>query len=104
MTKNEMLAIADEFEEEDIPLNAFELVKEKFSTRHDLHVYLLLDKILSRNPKVNKSHALITAARNSEVFFSFEPKDLADVITKEEIRELVLCNVSFNSEGLSMFV
>lgn len=104
MTKDEMLALVDEFEEEDIPLNAFELIKEKLSTRHDLHVYLLLDRILSRNPNINKSHDLITAARNSEVFFSFESKDLATVITKEEIRELVLCNVSFCSEGLSMFV
>ena len=104
MTKNEMLEIADKFEEEDIPINAFELIEEKLSTRHDLHVYLLLDRILSRNPKLNKSHDLITAARNSEVFFSVDPKDLASVITKEEIRELILCNVSFDPEGLSMFV
>lgn len=104
MTKNEMLDIADYFSEQDMPINAFELIENKLSTRKDLHVYLLLDKILSRNTKLNKQHDLITAAKNSEIFFSFEAKELAKVITKEEIIDLIHCNVSFNSEGLSMFV
>ena len=79
----------------------FELVKNKRSTRADLHAFLLLDEL------VPGTHDIVSYAEHDEIFLSIDARDLEKAgISEEQIHELVCCGVMYDAENdsLSMFV
>ena len=49
---------------------------------------------------------MISAAKHDEIYFDFDIEELAKVITKEQILDLVRCGVNYDSDNdcLYMFV
>lgn len=84
----------DEFEDEFLK---FERVKEKFSSRPDLHAFILLDKLLPG------TEDMVAAAEHDEIYLSPDPKELAKLATKDELRDLHRCGVRADDNGLCMF-
>lgn len=73
-------------------------VTNKLSQRRDLHVFLLLDKLIP-----DKSRDIIAAAEHDMIYLEGHLEEIAEVITDEQIEELAHCGV-FIDDGLSMFV
>ncbi len=77
----------------------FENIEERLSTRRDMHAMIILDKVLPGN------NNMIAASGHDEVWLCIACEDLAEVITEEDILNLVRCGVMLDSdEGLKMFV
>ena len=83
----------DEFEDEFLK---FERIAEKFSSRPDLHAFILLDKLLPGD------RDMVAAAEHDEIYLSPEPKELLKVATKDQLRDLHRCGVR-DDNGLCMF-
>lgn len=78
----------------------FDRVQNKQCTRPDIHAFLLLDKLVTRN------RDMVSAAEHDEIWLDVEPEELAKVATEEQIIELIRCGVRFEAatESLAMFV
>lgn len=78
----------------------FDRVQKKVSNRMDLHAFMLLDMILPG------SCDMVAAAEHDMIYLDVEIAELAEVITEEQVIELVRCGVNCNLEndGLTMFV
>lgn len=90
MNKKKLISLFDKYSEE-VSLCAFDDVENKYSNRSDLHAFILLDKIIPSN------HNIICSAQHKEIFLECKIKELAKVITEEQIKELVACGVSYDS-------
>lgn len=79
----------------------FDRVTEKSSKRHDLHAFILLDKLVPGH-----SQPIIGAAAHDEIFLHVDANRLASVITEDLVIELLRCGVFFDPEcdSLAMFV
>lgn len=77
----------------------FDRVTEKRSNRPDLHAFLLLDHL---QPGTGD---MVSAAEHDEFYLSINLDDLADVISEDQVVELVRCGVRLDSsgDGLAMF-
>jgi hypothetical protein len=67
----------------------FERVKKRRSNRPDLHAFMLLDEILPGKKDI------VGAAEHDQVFLSIDCRELAKVITEEQIIELLRCGVGY---------
>ena len=76
----------------------FERVNPKRSRRADLHAFLLLDELVPGKTDI------IGDAHHDIFYIDIELKDLAKVITEEQVIELVRCGVGCDQHGLYMFV
>ena len=74
-------------------------VTNKLSLRADLHVMIMLDKLLP-----GETMDMVCSAEHDQIWLSVDPEKLAAVITDEQIRELAYCNVFEDMDSLSMFV
>lgn len=83
----------DEFEEDFLK---FDAIKEKLSTRPDLHAFILLDKL------VPGTRDLISAAEHDEYYLSIEPDELLKVATKDQLRDLHRCGVRYDGANDSL--
>lgn len=79
----------------------FDRVQNKFSQRNDVHAFILLDKLV---PDDNTD--MVSAAVHDEIWLGIDVKDLLEVITEEQVIELVRCGVRWDSSinCLAMFV
>jgi len=75
----------------------FENITNKFSTRPDLHAFILLDKI------VPSEACIISAAEHDKIYLQTDIEELAKFAIKEDIIDLIRCFVNYESEGLYMF-
>jgi hypothetical protein len=71
----------------------FDNIKNKLSNRPDLHAFLLLDSLISGNENI------ISNAQHDQYWLCFELEDIAKIITKEQIEELVCCGVHIEEDG-----
>jgi hypothetical protein len=76
----------------------FERVETKRSNRPDLHAFLLLDEL------VPGDRDIIACGEHDEVYLSIDEDELAAVVTKAQVIELVRCGVRCDGNGLCMFV
>ena len=95
MTKEEMIQFAKEENEKSL---RFDPIKSKRSRRADIHAFLLLDELVPGNDN------MVLNAEHDKIWLEVELSELAKVVTKEQIVELVHCGVMFDDVGLSMYV
>ena len=80
-------------------LKDFENLAVKYSSRRDLHAFMLLDSLLP-----NSKHDMVCAAEHDIIYLSVDVSELCQVITDEQIRELALCGCIREDDHLAMFV
>ena len=80
----------------------FDRVKNKRSARADLHAFLLLDEL---QPHIagDGNGDMVSAAEHDEFYLCIDTEKLAEVITDEQIIELVRCGVMYSEASLMMF-
>jgi hypothetical protein len=101
MTSEEMTELFKKYGDS-VSYNDFEKFEkiDKKSKRKDLHAFLLLDEILGDSC----SDDMVSEAEHDQIYLGVDMELLAEKITEEQVKELVICGV-FISEGyLSMFV
>jgi hypothetical protein len=76
----------------------FDLVKNKRSSRPDLHAFMLLDSLFPG------SHDVVSASEH-DVIYLFPSEDKIESLTDEQILELTRCGVMYDddSDSLMMF-
>ena len=84
----------------------FSDIKNPRVNRPDLHAFLLLNEIAPS--EINRSgHGwdIVSCAEHDEIWLSVTLEQLAPVITKEQVEELVACGVYLDrdTESLHMF-
>jgi hypothetical protein len=92
------MSIHDRFEAVNDDYLKFDRVKEKRSSRPDLHAFLLLDEIFTA------PRDIIQAAEHDEIFLDIN-EEQASKLTDDQILELVRCGVRYSEcDCLCMFV
>jgi hypothetical protein len=93
MTRNDLKVFFNRYAETD-ESHKFERIEVKFSKRDDLHAFM------------PDGHTTVSACNHDEIFLAFDVDALAEVITEEQILELVRCGVGYDShhDALYMFV
>ena len=95
MDIGELEALFDEFNGE---FHHFERVEVKRSSRSDLHAFMLLDNLV---PGI---HRMVSSAEHDEIYLEVGAEDVAPVITREQVLELIRCGVRYEDSGFRMFV
>lgn len=77
----------------------FDKIENKLSNRPDLHAFLLLDKLVPGDSDI------VSAAEHDQIWLVTDVNKLVEVITEEQIVELVRCGVMIDSDdcGLCMY-
>lgn len=88
------------FEKHNDEFLEFERVKNKLSTRRDIHAFILLNQLLPDTGDI------LSAAEHDEVWLSIDVSDLAKVATEYQIIDLIRCGIRYDSDidSLAMFV
>jgi hypothetical protein len=91
--------LIDTFEKYNDEFCKFENVQNKLSNRPDLHAFILLDKLVPGNSDI------ISASEHDEFYLDIDIQKLEQVITEEQIVDLVRCGVRYDTgyDCLSMF-
>ena len=78
----------------------FDRVEPKLSKRPDLHAFLLLDLLCPGTDDI------VGCGEHDEIWLNIDLEHLAQVVTKEQILDLVRCGVRFDQsvDSLAMFV
>ncbi len=78
----------------------FDRVENKTSQRHDLHAFMLLDRLVPGKGDI------VSAAEHDEIWLGVSPEELAKVATEDQIIELIRCGVRHDgdTDSLAMFV
>ncbi len=92
--------IEEVFDKHDDEYIEFERVKNKLSSRKDIHAPILLNQL------VPGTRDMVSAAEHDEFYLDVDVEELAKVATEKQIVELIRCGVRYDSEtdGLAMFV
>lgn len=86
------------FKKHDDEFLEFKRVKNKLSSRPDIHAFILLNQL------VPGTRDMVSAAKHDEIFLDIDADELAKVTTKEQVIDLIRCGVRFDDYGLAMFV
>jgi len=70
----------------------FERVKNKLSSRPDLHAFLLLDSMCPG------SDDMVSSARDDEIYLGVDPHSVLDAVTESMVVDLIRCGISYNRE------
>jgi|ERR1700722_1029659 len=92
MTLEEMEALWRKHDDE---FGKFSIIQNKLASRKDLHALIVLDKIL---PHKEGGDDIISAAEHDQFWLAIDVNELAEVITEEQIIELIRCGVFYDSE------
>jgi len=68
------------------------------SARKDLLAFMLLDRL------VPTGYCMISAAEHDQIWLGVDTEALAEVISDDDIRQLILLGVFIQEESLTMFV
>lgn len=90
MTTQEIYAIYEEISDEEFL--KFDRVNPKRSRRSDLHAFLLLDELMPSD------RDMVSDAAHDEIWLEVDLGRLAEIITRDQLIELVRCGVRFDSE------
>lgn len=96
MTIDEMAELFNRYES--CEYLAFDRVANKLSKRHDLHAFIVLDKLFPDD------YNIIECASHDEIYLSVNVEEFAEVATEELIIELVRCGVFFDGYSFNMYV
>jgi len=79
----------------------FKKVKNKLSTRTDLHAFLLLDSLLP-----GSKDDIVACGEHDQIWLGVDMDKLAKVITEDQVVELRRCGIFMDedTDSLSMFV
>jgi hypothetical protein len=88
------------FEKFDDEYIKFERVENKLSSRPDLHAFILLDQLCPHDSD------MVSAAEHDEIYLDIDMDKLAEVVTEDQVCDLVRCGVRYDGEldCLCMFV
>lgn len=97
MTRKELIAAFVAGNDEYLSTNNLAAPRSK---RRDLHAFLLIDQLLPN------SDTVLTAAEHDVVFINADLDELSEVISKEQVLDLLRCGVRVDQygDGLMMFV
>ncbi len=95
LTLDEVIELFDKNNDEH---GKFELIKNKFSKKHDLHGFILLDKLL---PDVNND--IIGDSGHEEFYIGVDMDEFSKVATEEIIIELLRCSINYDSSNDCLF-
>jgi hypothetical protein len=92
--------LSETFDKFDDDYIKFELIENKLSSRPDLHAFILLNQLVPGN------RDMVSAAEHDEIYLDVSIDDLAEVITEQQVQELVRCGVRYDDglDCLCMFV
>lgn len=97
MTLDDLKALFKKHEDEYID---FDRVEHKLANRPDLHAFILLDRL------VPGKRDIVATAEHDQFWVEVSPEDLAEVVTEEQVIELLHCGIMYDSDidSLSFFV
>lgn len=100
MTLEEMKVVFENHAEDPMDVRRFGLIKNPQSYRPDLCGLMMLDRL------VPGKRDIISAGEHDQVWLNVDLAKLAEVVTEEDIMNLLRCGIWYDSEGgsLSMFV
>ena len=87
-----MKTLSERFEQFEDDYPDFKKVAKPLSQRADLHAFMLLDKIQPSGGD------MISSSEHDEFYLSIDCDKLAEVISDEQIQELVCCGIRFDGE------
>ena len=92
--------LAELFDAENDEYIKFDRVRDHRSARPDLHAFLLLNQLQPGNDDI------VSGAGHEEIYLSIDTGKLAEVISEDQIVELLRCGVRYDTEYecLAMFV
>ena len=94
MTRDELVELLNDRSEDDFL--KFDRVQNKLSKRPDLHAFLLLDSLLPG------TRDIVAGAMHDQIWLCSNVDDLAEVISVEQVKDLVRCGVMYDSYSLAM--
>ena len=94
MTRDELVELLNDRSEDDFL--KFDRVQNKLSKRPDLHAFLLLDSLLPGTSDI------VAGAMHDQIWLCSNVDDLAEVISVEQVKDLVRCGVMYDSYSLAM--
>lgn len=86
------------FEKHNDEFLKFKRVKNKLSSRPDIHAFILLNQL------VPGTRDMVSAAEHDEFFLDVDVDELEKVATEEQVIDLIRCGVRLCDYGLAMFV
>ena len=94
------MSLEECFELYDAEFLKFDRIENKRSGRPDLHAFLLLDSLIPGTSDI------VCATQHDEIFLDVDPIVLNEVISDDQLVELIRCGVRLDSESdsLAMFV
>lgn len=95
MTVNDMCMY---FEKHNTEYSEFDRIKKPITKRPDLYAFLMLENLCPSNV------GIIAGAEHDEIFIDVDLDRLAEVITEQDIINLIRCSVRLEELGLCMFV
>lgn len=96
MTSEELLELLEAETEEFLK---FERITVPLSKRPDLHAFMLLDQLIPGEDDI------VAGATHDEIWLGVDVEALAEVVTPEQVTDLIRCGVRWDSEcdSLAMF-
>lgn len=102
MTKDQLRQTFDKHCDEYLQ---FHRVADKHSKRPDLHAFILLDSLApSAGDYTTRGEDIVSAANHDEIYLSIDLENLAQVITEQQVIELIRCGVRIEEDSLQMFI
>jgi hypothetical protein len=103
MTTDELIELFSQISDE---CPKFTDIKNPRVNRSDLNAFLLLNELVpSEIHGLGYGHDMVSCAEHDEIWLHVTPEDLAPIITREQVVELVACGVHVDrdTESLHMF-
>jgi hypothetical protein len=88
----------DKFRDECDSIDSFQSIENKHSNRRDLHAFMLLDSIMP-----DKSD-IVSGTDHYGIYLDIDTDELNEIITDEQVKELLKCGVCPHDDALYMFV
>lgn len=93
-----MINLEELFEKHDDEYLKFDRVEKKFHNRPDMHAFSLL------NILVPGTRDMVAGAEHDEIYLGVNPDDVIEVITEEQVIDLIRCGVHLDNGNFTMFV
>ncbi len=93
-----MLNLPELFEKHEKEFGKFAHVPVKFSSRRDIHAFILLNKLCPNE------RPMISASEHEKIWLDVDTKRISQNATESHIIDLIRCGVSFSGGLFFMFV
>ena len=93
-----MINLEELFEKHKDEYLQFDRIEKKFHRRMDIHAFILLDRLV---PNVRD---MVDGAEHDKIYLDVNPEDIVEVVTEEQVIELIRCGVRLDDDQFTMFV